>query len=742
MTRSVKALSTIEEQITCPVCLEHYKHPKLLPCAHSLCLGCLQTLPTVTVEGNRSIQCPVCRIHCHVPKKGLDSLPPSFVINNIMEVYDLMNNDNQCDVTCGNCGKTNPDHYCKQCSMFYCTDCLSLLHSKLVTDHQLLSLTSDTQSEPVMTCSTHAKPLHIFCETCQHLICHDCTVKKHKDHDYDVVTDESYKRNYDSIVNSSHKPLQSELDRLITAKENLEKQRSQVTKEAEETIVEIQKRVAIAKNQIDEKGKKLANTVNEVLEDKHDSLDLQLEELDSAIYQVTGCMDDVDHCITVCSPLHMLSIKSQIVGKAQRVVTTCHGKSFEPLEQADITLVKTRSIAEIPDDIIGKIGFSRFKSSKLKIHQPCSPIWGRQATVYISFDMPDGSHVPVPASLVKCHLVPPEGTHRPIRCSVKASRSLTGRYNVTFMSSIRGNHQLRVTVNDKRVRDSPVSIPVRGAMEVPDPPITKIHRLKGPSGVGVTHDGLIVVSESEGNCITVLDRTGRNITSFGSKGKEQGELRYPQGVAITSRGTVVVADTKNHRIQEFTLEGESLSCVGSKGTGPLQFKYPHGIAIDRRSNHVFVADNDNHRIQVLGPNLSFLRTIGNNGYISMRLFQPHDIAIDERGGFIYVTDFGRNRIVKLTITGQFVTVFGTKGSQPGQVYRPSGIAIDENGFIGVNNSMNQYITVFDGTGRHVNSIDKAERDLTLLYPPLMGMASDEHGQLLVCKPSHNEFFII
>ena len=38
-------------------------------------------------------------------------------------------------------------------------------------------------------CFTRNEPLKIFCGTCEELICHDCTVRIHRDHDYDLISD-------------------------------------------------------------------------------------------------------------------------------------------------------------------------------------------------------------------------------------------------------------------------------------------------------------------------------------------------------------------------------------------------------------------------------------------------------------------------------------------------------------------------------------------------------------------------
>ncbi|CAI8017935.1 E3 ubiquitin-protein ligase TRIM71, partial [Geodia barretti] len=59
-------------------------------------------------------------------------------------------------------------------------------------------------------CSKHAtEPIKIYCETCDELICRDCTVKTHRDHNYDLVSD-TFPKHRDAIL-ACLGPVKSEL---------------------------------------------------------------------------------------------------------------------------------------------------------------------------------------------------------------------------------------------------------------------------------------------------------------------------------------------------------------------------------------------------------------------------------------------------------------------------------------------------------------------------------------------------
>ncbi len=59
MATSAGDSSVLEEELTCPVCLDLYRDPHLLPCGHNFCLPCLRRLKSRADHGR--LRCPECR---------------------------------------------------------------------------------------------------------------------------------------------------------------------------------------------------------------------------------------------------------------------------------------------------------------------------------------------------------------------------------------------------------------------------------------------------------------------------------------------------------------------------------------------------------------------------------------------------------------------------------------------------------------------------------------------------------
>ena len=56
-----QALEKLEDQLTCAICLDTFKDPKMLNCFHVFCKDCLQRLVVTDKQGQFSLCCPTCR---------------------------------------------------------------------------------------------------------------------------------------------------------------------------------------------------------------------------------------------------------------------------------------------------------------------------------------------------------------------------------------------------------------------------------------------------------------------------------------------------------------------------------------------------------------------------------------------------------------------------------------------------------------------------------------------------------
>ena len=106
------------------------------------------------------------------------------------------------------------------------------------------------------------------------------------------------------------------------------------------------------------------------------------------------------------------------------------------------------------------------------------------------------------------------------------------------------------------------------------------------------------VTYADEDKVTVFNREGIPLYSFGECGEGNGQFNKPYGVVIDSGNKVLVCDQMNHRIQVFTTEGQFIHKIGTQGVGLGQFTHPLGIAVSP-NGHLYVSEYSGHRVQVL-----------------------------------------------------------------------------------------------------------------------------------------------
>ena len=77
------------------------------------------------------------------------------------------------------------------------------------------------KKDVILYCSLHpGKELELYCETCGEFICLHCTIKKHKDHQYDLVGD-TFQRHKAEII-ASLEPVEKRMGVVSKALEQID----------------------------------------------------------------------------------------------------------------------------------------------------------------------------------------------------------------------------------------------------------------------------------------------------------------------------------------------------------------------------------------------------------------------------------------------------------------------------------------------------------------------------------------
>ena len=109
--------------LTCGTCLCNYdaqEHtPKLLPCSHTVCRNCLERIVDASRDRTH-IRCPICRGSIPLPAGGVGSFPPSFLVNQLLDLMARQRRDviPKCSL--------HPQQelmFCETCDQVFCIDC-------------------------------------------------------------------------------------------------------------------------------------------------------------------------------------------------------------------------------------------------------------------------------------------------------------------------------------------------------------------------------------------------------------------------------------------------------------------------------------------------------------------------------------------------------------------------------------------------------------------------------------------
>ena len=729
-----KTVEELEREITCGICQEHYTEPKVLPCLHYYCKKCVLRLALRTGTG-KPFSCPECRCEATLPEGGVDELKTAFFVNRLKTTVSTMERAHgKVKVKCELCSDSGDkaEAFCRQCAMFICKDCIKQ-HKRLKTylTHEVASLEDLKQGRakpiavkepPTKTCPNHDEPLVIYCFDCESLICHHCTVKDHRDHDFEFCKIVSTKTKQNLLENLS--PLKIQRESLAKAIDNIQTTKQELKAQGGSVASSIQTSFKELREILDKCEQELLVEAAGIVKQKMDKLSIQEKNLSLASAEVQSTVDYTEQCVRHCTDNEVMSTHAEIRRQIEREIKECSksGRSLEPVEEVDIG-VEVRCAEAL----------QQLCQTQANIIQ--LPIDPAKCTVTmddsIKHEVNKTSHATLVTRLSSNKI---SRRHCKVSCSLRSlynngitecmvGQTGAGRYSIQCTPTVRGRHELTVSVDGQQVAGSPFPVFVSIPPTQLGKPLKVWTNITNPTGITVNSVGDILVSEVIGNIIK-FDTEGNRRTLV-----EQNRVSYLRKIAVDDEDNIYCIDRNSNRILRCGRNGgnirvqevkhgkvgqrglavvreEVMVCVeDTRGTIMVYDKelnyvrsiehrdmgYFWAISADSLGN-LYCADDDNSMIQVFSNDGVFLRSFGSDGKGEKKLKDPWGLCVS--GHYVYVCNYGSCNISVFTTDGVYVTSFGQRGSNEGDFKYPHSVCVDQDGFVYVTEYNNSIIQCF------------------------------------------------
>lgn len=721
----------LKNKITCQLCKNFYNGPKTLSCLHSFCLSCLMKLHTK--ESEESLSCPECSKSTPIPNGDLNKLPDAFNLNRKVEEYQFLQKViGKVEAKCEKCsGKSvKAAMFCEGCKKFICDLCVTIhMNWSEFASHKLIKMTHlkdkyqsfiPGQSSTSAICDDHQKECTIFCETCKKLICHECMIKSHREHRYNLAAD-SAKQHKDTMEKKLNdicgvpEQLHQAITKLDALTSGLSGMGKAVNKEIKVTFTRLESDMVKRKDTLLAQASSVTDSKVKLLQDQKKNL-MEVQE------KVTLCQEFVEQTIEKGHNSEFFVLEEQMKDRIIEVEKEFMCTELTPVEEPEIHFtVDTTVISSL--NALGHVS----DGSILHVHGPKAPdlspsmghfVVKEIVTFYIALSSAYYKMTNNPAEELFAEF---ESLRDGSMCPATVAISNSGFAKIQCAFADRGRYTLKVLVGGQHITGSPHSFIVKPAAEQFNHPIRSITKLTNPRGIAITNKHHIVVTQETSHTITVYGRKCKKVISFGSFGTEESQFNHPTGVATDNKGNIFVADSKNNRIQKFDAQGNFLTLFDGQtnsSCGPLSA--PTGLKINHEGS-LYVVDRGNGRIVILTQDLKFKAAFGSPGQSLNQFQDPWDIAFDSRG-FCYVTDIKQHCLMIFTSSGDFRGRIGAMGSQKSRLNRPSGISINRSGHIFVCEMGNHRVSIFHICSEFVECFSGG---LSMVNP--CGVAIDDDG---------------
>ncbi|XP_051157508.1 E3 ubiquitin-protein ligase TRIM33-like isoform X2 [Leptopilina boulardi] len=311
---------------------------KLLECLHTICSACVAekcndhntSVDTEVLLESNHVVCTSCNVTSHA-----DNLIENQFISKVTQEEcnagpEEENKDGEEEKQCTSCSEdARATSYCIDCEEFICENCV-MAHQrlKITKDHTIQprgSIANDDSTKKVekknegyLYCLIHPhEQLSLFCQTCDRLTCRDCQLTDHRDHKYNFIHEIAATTR--TSVSTLLKEVSYKRVLLKSAMKVIEDRQVLILEKKKNLVQDITNMVVQLTNAINVRSKQLVMRLNEVCDQKQNTLNEKKTALDQLSKLTDHCIQFVSYALDKGSDVELLYSKKSITSHLQRI---------------------------------------------------------------------------------------------------------------------------------------------------------------------------------------------------------------------------------------------------------------------------------------------------------------------------------------------------------------------------------------------------------------------------------------
>ena len=218
------------------------------------------------------------------------------------------------------------------------------------SSHEIVSLDQLTEDvtnlvppdQKIMQCSKHpATKLDLYCETCKEVICRDCILRVHRDHQYDLATDAFPQQK--SVLISCVEPAEQQLASVNKALEDLDTLRGEITSRRQSLETKIRSRIGVILEALKAREEELISQLDQMTGQKLKNVASQQDQLEMVATRLKSCCGFLQESLRTGSQVEILEMRKSFVQQVQDVTSSFKPESLVHEEQADLEFVSDQN---------------------------------------------------------------------------------------------------------------------------------------------------------------------------------------------------------------------------------------------------------------------------------------------------------------------------------------------------------------------------------------------------------------